>query len=304
MGIVSYAQNFEDVLLWRALGSAGPGFWIDVGAADPELHSVTRAFAEQGWRGINVEPRGAEFARLEAARGADINLNVAVAAAAGRMVFFDCEDAGLSTLDAAVAAGHRAAGRAISEREVEVMTLAEICRVHAAPEVHFLKIDVEGAERQVLEGADFVACRPWVMVVEATRPGSAADSSAGWEGLVLAAGYRFAWFDGVNRFYVAGERWERLAGSFAVPPNVFDDFTLAGSQHRLVEIELAKARAEIALLRLGAGGGTVGAGWVVRGLRRVRGFFSAELRQELTVLRQEVARLSHEVSALGGRLGK
>ena len=37
MGIVSYAQNFEDVMLWRALGDRPAGFWIDVGAADPDF---------------------------------------------------------------------------------------------------------------------------------------------------------------------------------------------------------------------------------------------------------------------------
>jgi hypothetical protein len=32
MGIVSYAQNFEDVILWRALGAIERGVYIDVGA--------------------------------------------------------------------------------------------------------------------------------------------------------------------------------------------------------------------------------------------------------------------------------
>jgi hypothetical protein len=41
---VSYAQNFEDVLLWRALRQVRNGFYIDVGAAHPDIDSVTRAF--------------------------------------------------------------------------------------------------------------------------------------------------------------------------------------------------------------------------------------------------------------------
>ena len=40
---------------------------------------------------------------------------------------------------------------------------------------------------------------------------------------MLNAGYDFAYFDGLNRFYVAKEHSE-LSKLVAVPPNVFDDF--------------------------------------------------------------------------------
>jgi hypothetical protein len=41
-------------------------------------------------------------------------------------------------------------------------------------------------------------------------------------------GYTFAYFDGLNRFYVSDLHVE-LLGAFASPPNVFDDFTLSGT---------------------------------------------------------------------------
>ena len=44
MPFVSHAQNFEDVMLWRALGDVKQGFYVDVGAADPVDMSVTKAF--------------------------------------------------------------------------------------------------------------------------------------------------------------------------------------------------------------------------------------------------------------------
>ena len=56
MRFISYAQNNEDVLLWRALGHVRDGFYIDVGANDPVEHSVTKAFYDAGWRGISIEP--------------------------------------------------------------------------------------------------------------------------------------------------------------------------------------------------------------------------------------------------------
>ena len=36
MPFISYAQNYEDVILWRALRDVEHGFYVDVGAADPE----------------------------------------------------------------------------------------------------------------------------------------------------------------------------------------------------------------------------------------------------------------------------
>lgn len=56
MTFISYAQNFEDVRLWRALKQFEHGFYIDVGANDPSHDSVTKTFYDHGWEGINVEP--------------------------------------------------------------------------------------------------------------------------------------------------------------------------------------------------------------------------------------------------------
>ena len=48
----SFAQNFEDVILWRALGHVTNGRYVDVGAADPRAaaqvsrHELTGLFRE------------------------------------------------------------------------------------------------------------------------------------------------------------------------------------------------------------------------------------------------------------------
>ena len=43
-------------MLHRALRPVQQGFYVDVGANDPVCHSITKAFYERGWRGINIEP--------------------------------------------------------------------------------------------------------------------------------------------------------------------------------------------------------------------------------------------------------
>jgi len=78
MPFISYAQNLEDVMHYRALRDVKRGFYVDVGANSPDQHSVTRTLYERGWRGINIEPATGFHEQLVAARPDDINLAVAV----------------------------------------------------------------------------------------------------------------------------------------------------------------------------------------------------------------------------------
>src|SRR5262249_6951156 len=95
----------------------------------------------------------------------------------------------------------------------------------------------------VLLGADLEHCRPWIMVIEATAPNSQVQTHSAWEELLIAASYRFCWFDGLNRFYIASERWEELSPAFTVPPNIVDDFIRAADVEHLNKIISAEADA-------------------------------------------------------------
>jgi FkbM family methyltransferase len=224
MRFISYAQNNEDVLLWRALGHVRDGFYIDVGANDPVEHSVTKAFYDAGWRGINIEPLPAHIAAFDEQRPGDVNLAVAAGSAAGTLTLYDVPAVrGWASPERSVAELHRAEGHAVAELTVPVRTLADVCAEHVRGDVHFLKIDVEGFEGEVLRGMDFTRWRPWVLVIEATLPNSRATNHASWEHLVTGRHYRYAWFDGLNRYYVAEEHAE-LMDSFGIQPNVFDDY--------------------------------------------------------------------------------
>jgi FkbM family methyltransferase len=223
---VSYAQNHEDVVLARALRpDTASGFWIDVGAADPVVDSVTAAFSERGWRGINVEPLHAEHERLCAERPHDTNLRVAIGAKPGVAMLFEGppENRGASTLVPGLAERYLADGQAFEPVEVEVMTLADVVAAHAHDVVDFLKIDVEGSERAVLEGADWSTFRPRIVVIEATEPNSTRPTFEEWEPILLDEGYCFALFDGLNRFYVPGDEPDLMA-ALSAPASVLDNF--------------------------------------------------------------------------------
>jgi FkbM family methyltransferase len=184
---------------------------------------VTHAFYERGWQGINIEPMQSYFERLCSVRPLDTNLPIAVADKESELTFYEIAETGLSTLDAEAAKKHHDAGWDVTERKVSVFTLNQIFEKYLNGPIHFLKIDVEGAEQQVLQGLDLSRWRPWILVVEATIPLASDANYASWETSILAAGYDFVYFDGLNRFYVGREHLD-LAQSFTVPPNIFDDF--------------------------------------------------------------------------------
>ncbi len=245
MRLISYAQNFEDVMLWRALGQIERGFYIDAGAWSPDADSVTRLFSERGWRGINIEPNPEVFAKLAERRPIDVNLNLAVGAREGLATINFVKDggSGLSTMQDDYARLHQAQGWETEPATVSQSTLTRIWSKHVPPyhDVHFLKIDVEGNEKAVLEGNDWTRNRPWVVLVEATLPNTQIECHQEWEPILLNADYVFAYADGLNRFYVSKERAD-LVGAFAYPPNVFDNFISAETDNLRAAVERAGVR--------------------------------------------------------------
>jgi FkbM family methyltransferase len=227
VSMISYAQNFEDVMLWRALGHVEKGFYIDIGAQDPVVDSVSLAFYEKGWRGIHVEPSSHCAEMLRQARPDDLVIQAAVSSEARVLSFYDVAGGGLSTCDHQIAKKYIADGVNVQEKLVPGVTLDDVFAHRQSEEVHWLKIDVEGAEKQVLQGWRKSGLRPWIVVIESTLPMTQVLSHQKWEKLILRKGYKFAYFDGLNRFYVASNHIE-LMSSFAVGPNVFDGFGLSG----------------------------------------------------------------------------
>lgn len=241
--IISYSQNAEDVRLWRVFRTVENGFYVDVGAADPYVDSVTRLFYEHGWSGINVEPSPC-FETLNEARKRDVNLRIAVGEFEGSVPFFlTYPYLGLSTVDPSTHANVPEAIERIEEIAIPQRRLESILREHAAGRtIHFLKVDVEGAEFEVLASSDWASFRPIVVIAEAIESWSTSPTHEKWETVLLDAGYRFAAFDGINRFYV-NQGHDHLIPSLAYPISAMDRFVPA-SMHDL-EARLDQALGEL-----------------------------------------------------------
>lgn len=249
-------------MLWRALGHVKNGCYIDVGAQSPDVDSVSRLFHERGWHGTHVEPTPDYAAQLRQSRPEDLVVQAAIGATAGSLTFYEITETGLSTSKREIANQHAQSGFKVCETVVPAMTLDDLFAHVQGPDIHWLKIDVEGGELDVLQGWVTSPLRPWVVVVESTLPLTKSESHAAWEPLLTAKGYRFTYFDGLNRFYVCNAH-EELLTAFTCGPNVFDNFSLASSsafcatvnigyhaleQRRVSEQQTAQAEIE----RLGA----------------------------------------------------
>lgn len=223
----SYAQNFEDVILWRALKHVENGTYIDIGAQDPIVDSVSLGFYEAGWRGVHVEPVPQYAEKLRRARPDEDVIECVVGSEPGTKAFFSIPGSGLSTAEAENAEGHAAQGHTVERINVRCIPLSELLDSRSGADIHWLKIDVEGMEKAVIDGWLPSSVRPWIVVIESTLPTSPEINFAAWEPQLLALGYEYVYFDGLNRFYVHNTR-RALKSHFGPGPNVFDGFALSG----------------------------------------------------------------------------
>ena len=224
--MISYSQNFEDIMLWRALKNIKHGFYIDVGANDPVEYSVTKAFYDAGWNGINIEPMEQYYNLLVAQRERDINLPIAISDKKGNFNIFEIKDTGLSTLDEQIAEQQGKFGRIIEKKVIKTDTLNNICEGYVHREINFLKIDVEGFEIAVLKSLDLQKYRPWIILIETTEPSTGRINKFEGEDLLINNNYKNIYFDGINTFYIANEKLNDLEKYFKSPPNVFDRYEL------------------------------------------------------------------------------
>jgi FkbM family methyltransferase len=212
---LSYAQNLEDYHLAQAFAGQTSGFYIDVGAGHPVADNVSCWFYLQGWAGLVVEPQHDLLALYRHIRPRDIAIDSVLGSAIGETVLYRVERLhGFSTIVPQAAERARGFGVDFTEQRVAMTTLAALCEENRIERIDFLKIDVEGAEADVLRGGDWRRFRPRIILLEALAPGSMAPAWPEWEPFLIAHDYRFGLDDGLNRFYVAAEEpalQERLA---------------------------------------------------------------------------------------------
>ena len=219
---MSYAQNLEDYHLDLVFGDTCDGIYVDVGGGHPVADNVSFWFYLKGWRGLVVEPQEQLARAYAGVRPRDVVYGGLAGASDGTAEFHAVE--GLHGLSSAVRANAESAGQYGAAFRTEAKPMRRLSALIDEAEIgriDFLKIDVEGAEPDVLAGLDLARHRPRVILVEAVNPNNPEAAVSAWEPALLDAGYTFAFFDNLNRFYVAREH-EHLRARFPEKPAPWD----------------------------------------------------------------------------------
>jgi len=196
LDLTSYAQFLEDIILFLFLYDIKTGFYIDVGANDPKIDSVTNFFYLRGWNGINIEPLDDKYQLLKEKRPRDINLNITAGKEKGNTILYIYQ--GLTTIM------KNYSRPKATKKIVKVETMVNICKTYVpnGTIIDFCKIDVEGGERDVLLGYDFINYRPRIFCIESTLPLSMIPSYQLFEDVLIKNNYSFIYQYNINRFYV------------------------------------------------------------------------------------------------------
>lgn len=206
--IISYSMpdQLEDVILYNVLREEDDIFYIDVGSNDPLIDSVTKLFYDvKGAHGINIEPQQKLIEITKRERQRDVNICMGIGEKQGTIDFY-IQGGTLGGISTAIK--ENIIGDSNVEKiSITVSTLKNICDKYLAPNQHitFLKIDVEGYEKNVLLGADFEKYRPMIIVIESTLPTTNIPCYDEWESILLDNRYHYVFSYGVNRYYVANE---------------------------------------------------------------------------------------------------
>lgn len=233
---VSFAQNREDLIIAGFFPDVDSGHYVDVGAGHPRNLSVTKLFYDAGWSGINIEPIPELAAQLIEERPRDITLQLALSSEPGTAPFRQYVGSGLSTFNRDIITANEENPSAVTsdhtDYEVTLSTLAAVLDEHPLPHIHFLKIDVEGSEYDVLSGSDWERIRPELLCIETDH------MTRDWRPLLASARYTEVFHDGLNAYFVAEEAHDRaeafrfsdavLGGPVLVTPAVANQLDLVG----------------------------------------------------------------------------
>jgi len=199
-----YAQNKEDLLIKSFFPDVKKGFYIDVGANDPVIDSVTKLFYDEGWSGINIEPIEKHIKDLKTQRRRDINIQAGISNKPGKLKFREYIGGdGLSTFEATMQKDYESnteqPTKNFKDYSVSVKTLSDVITENKVEHIHLMKIDVEGYEYEVIDGYHWKHPRPELLCIEANH------IIKDWRPLLKKHRYKQVFSDGINDYYLAQE---------------------------------------------------------------------------------------------------
>ncbi|MBN2585364.1 FkbM family methyltransferase [Patescibacteria group bacterium] len=187
-----YGQYGEDLKLLPLFAGEKDGYFVEVGALEGIRFSNTYYFERLGWRGVCVEPHPDYIDLLKSNRPGSTVIQAAVGKEDKAEVDFYTNYRGsLSTLDPQLSSyfkNHYGSGfGGFKTVKVPLLSLNSILNQYQAPcPIDIISIDVEGTERDVLDGFDIDKYAPRVVVVEVSIKREAIDEYMAKHNYILA----------------------------------------------------------------------------------------------------------------------
>jgi len=154
----TYSQFQQDLHVCKFYENLKGGYFVDIGAFDGiSISNSYKIEKELAWHGICVEPQPDVFDRLLENRNC-ININKALTSSSGETLEFSKGRGGNSVLSGLTKFldgwGRNAAMRG-DRLEMVSSTLNEVLDDNNAPPfIHYLSLDTEGSELEILKGVD------------------------------------------------------------------------------------------------------------------------------------------------------
>lgn len=163
------------------------GIYVDIGAHHAKECSNTWQFYKRGWRGLLIEPLPDCWPNLLLERPEDYLCPIAASNESGMASLRLCQSVSSLRPD-----WQTDASQVISVRTMPIREILKLYPLVDWSQTRLCSIDVEGYERQVLEGFDWTTFRPEVIVLEyrdycATDFGK--DISGEWKSILVGQGY-------------------------------------------------------------------------------------------------------------------
>ncbi|MBU4348434.1 FkbM family methyltransferase [Patescibacteria group bacterium] len=204
----SYSQKGEDLVIDKLLNNKKNGFYVDIGAYDPDRFSNTKRFYKRGWMGINIEPEKNKYRKFVNERKRDINLNIGIGLENSKMTFYEFIPDTLSTFSKQEADKYISQGCILREiSTVEIKRLSDILSKYCEnKKIDFFSIDTEGFDMQVLQSNDWSKFRPEVVCIESISHDINEINNKkedGHEKYLIKLGYKKYYNNELNSVYIS-----------------------------------------------------------------------------------------------------
>jgi hypothetical protein len=211
-------QFGEDVIIKKLFDRKKKnGFYVDLGANHPFLHSNTAWFWLNGWSGINVDANQKSTAIFNKIRKNDINLNYAIIPSEQYKkgvrsieLYLPDKETGPGGITATASVNKKTADKRnfTKKQNIDAIDINTLFSIHKITDIDYLNIDLEGLDEEVLLDLDFNKVKIHLIAIEDYSFNMNPINQSKITTYMLENGYIFMAKVGPTSIFVRGESFD------------------------------------------------------------------------------------------------